>query len=305
MMQAADVRPVRIEEAAPAKINLALHVTGQRDDGYHLLDSLVTFCRHGDRLSFAPSDADEFHLSGRFGPQLAGDGAGNGNNLVTRARDLLRQVLAAEGVAAPPVAITLQKDLPIASGIGGGSADAAATLRGLSRLWQAQLSDETLQRIALALGADVPMCLQSRPLRATGIGETLTPLPHMPELALVLGNPLEAVSTPAIFRLLTSKTNASMAEMPTGGDPADWIAVLKTLRNDLEPPARALLAEIDTICMLLAREGALLTRMSGSGATCFGLFADKDHAEQAAASLCRQRPDWYFQASQTFSGGDA
>lgn len=302
MMHGADFRPVRIEETAPAKINLALHVTGQRDDGYHLIDSLVTFCQHGDRLTFTLSDQDEFQITGRFGAMLSADADGRDGNLVVRARDLLRKALAAENSAAPPVSIVLEKELPIASGIGGGSADAAGTLRGLLRLWRADISDETLQRLALALGADVPMCLQSRPLRASGIGEILTPLPQMPALALVLGNPLKGVSTPTIFRLLANKANPVMPDLPTDAALSDWIERLGTLRNDLEPPARALLAEIGMLSDMFAAEGALFTRMSGSGATCFGIFADQHHAEQAAATLRQKRPDWYFQASQTYPG---
>src|SRR5690606_24593258 len=189
-----------ITELAPAKINLALHVTGQRADGYHLLESIVTFADIGDRLSFSPAQEDSFTLSGRFSGMLSADAA---DNLVIRARDRLRGLLGQTGQEAPPVAIHLEKNLPIASGIGGGSADAAAALRGLSRLWQAKgLPAGGLDALALSLGADVPMCLHGKPAIASGVGEQLSPLPGLPALFLVLGNPLRGVSTPDVFSRL-------------------------------------------------------------------------------------------------------
>uniref|UniRef100_UPI0028B0566C 4-(cytidine 5'-diphospho)-2-C-methyl-D-erythritol kinase n=1 Tax=Shinella sp. TaxID=1870904 RepID=UPI0028B0566C len=172
-----------VVEQAAAKINLALPVVGQRDDGYHLLDSLVTFTQFGDRLSFSPAAEDRFTISGRFGAVLDADG----DNLVTRARDWLRAALAERGQPAPPVHIHLEKNLPIASGIGGGSADAAATLRGLVRLWQGRLPPDVLHALSVGLGADVPMCLAGHPLIARGIGEDITPV-VLPAMPVVLGN---------------------------------------------------------------------------------------------------------------------
>lgn len=279
-------------EWAPAKINLALQVIGQRPDGYHLIESIVTFTTTGDRLTFTPAEEDTFTLSGRFAALLNDTPASD--NLVLKARDALRRALSAEGHSTPPVAIHLEKNLPVAAGIGGGSADAAAALRGLMRLWQASLSAETLSEIALSLGADVPMCLDGRPLLARGIGEQITPLPDLPQLFVVLGNPLVAVSTPAVFKLLTRKGNPAIP--PVDGGVAD---LLLHLRNDLEPPARELRPEIAVISDMIASQGAYLTRMSGSGATCFGLFASADAAEAAAAQLVNLRPDWYFQAMTT------
>jgi 4-diphosphocytidyl-2C-methyl-D-erythritol kinase len=187
-------------EAAPAKINLALHVTGQRADGYHLLETLVAFAEAGDVIRIREADADSFSISGPFGDLLrAGDG---GDNLVTRARDLLRDALVSTGQPARPVAIHLEKNLPVASGIGGGSADAAATLRGLLRHWHASIDPQRLASLALTLGADVPMCLESRSLVARGIGENIEAVTDLPELFLVLANPLKAVSTPEILRRL-------------------------------------------------------------------------------------------------------
>lgn len=286
-----------ISEEARAKINLALHVTGQRPDGYHLLDMLVTFADHGDRLDFMRSPTDEFTLSGRFGETLAGDG---GTNLVLKARDLLREVI---GPLAFPVRIHLEKNLPVASGIGGGSADAAATLRGLMRIWDTSLPEEALAALALKLGADVPMCLASRPLIARGIGEKIEPVPELPVLAMVLANPLKGVSTPEVFRQLATKNNPALSLPPSRPLAADWLAAIAAARNDLEPPARELVPEIAAISAMLQANGALLTRMSGSGATCFGIFATMAAAEDAAAALHDERPDWYFQATQTVSGG--
>ncbi|MCM2477647.1 4-(cytidine 5'-diphospho)-2-C-methyl-D-erythritol kinase [Rhizobium sp. CG5] len=292
-----------IIETAPAKINLALHVTGQRADGYHLLDSLVTFARDGDRLTMARSPTDQFSVSGRFSALIPTEAqAGPAGNLVLKARDLLRQALTERGVATPPVAIHLEKNLPIASGIGGGSADAAAALRGLSRLWDHAMPEADLQALGLRLGADVPMCLRSTPLRATGIGEDMSLLDTLPAFALVLGNPLKGVSTPEIFRRLSSKSNPPIGDLPEIADRTQWLDTLSNLRNDLEPPARALCTEIAVLASMMEHAGARLVRMSGSGATCFGLFDDMDAARHAAAGLLKQRPDWYFHATETMGG---
>ena len=280
-------------EAAPAKINLALHVTGQRVDGYHLLETLVTFTEAGDTIRIRDADADSFSISGPFGDLLrAGDG---GDNLVTRAKDLLRNALASTGQPAPPVAIHLEKNLPVASGIGGGSADAAATVRGLLRHWRAGIAPDTLASMALTLGADVPMCLESRSLIARGIGEDIEPVTDLPELSMVLANPLKAVSTPEIFRRLQNKTNPPLPASATIG----WMDFLAQSRNDLQPPAQALLPEIGEIIGLLSQEGAALVRMSGSGATCFGIFHSLEAARKAETSLRKKRPGWYFQATRT------
>ena len=281
-----------VTEDACAKINLALHVTGQRADGYHLLEMLVTFARYGDRLGFAAADADDFTLSGQFADVLADD---PGTNLVLKARDLLRE--AAGG--APPVRIHLEKNLPVASGIGGGSADAAATLRGLMRLWDVALPAETIAALALKLGADVPMCLKSAPLIARGIGEEIETADTLPSFAMVLANPLKGVSTPEVFRRLATKNNPPLVLIKT----PHWMEAIRATRNDLEPPARELVPEIVEISNMLTAEGAHFIRMSGSGATCFGIFETPVAALRAAEHLHAARPDWYFQATETFAGG--
>ncbi|WP_137132369.1 4-(cytidine 5'-diphospho)-2-C-methyl-D-erythritol kinase [Rhizobium sp. FY34] len=286
----------RITETARAKLNLALHVTGRRADGYHLLDSLVTFASHGDRLQFVPAAEDDFILEGRFAPELSTDA----DNLVLQARDSLRHALTQSGQPAPPVRITLSKDLPIASGIGGGSADAAATLRGLMRLWQVQLDDDHLAALALSLGADVPMCLVSRPAMARGIGEDLTPATALPALSIVMLNPLIGVSTPEIFRRLTRRDHPPVPALPQKG--GDWITFLQDLRNDLEPAARAQVPQIGEFCDALTAHGAQLARMSGSGATCFGIFDDTHAAKRAATELAIVYPDAYIQPTETVAG---
>lgn len=301
-MTAAEViAPGRVEETAPAKINLALHVTGQRADGYHLIDSLVTFAEDGDELSFVSAETDSLTLAGRFGSVLAFDPAGQDGNLVLRARDLLRAALDETGQPHGPVAITLDKNLPIASGIGGGSADAAATLRGLMRLWQAKLSEDRLQAIALKLGADLPMCLMSRPLRARGIGEELEPI-TLPSFPIVLVNPMKAVSTPEIFRRLARRDNAAIGMLPREGDATGWLVGLAGLRNDLQPPAEALVPEIAEACDYLRQSLAGFVRMSGSGATCFGLYESEAFALRAALALSNYRPDWYVLLTHTIAG---
>ncbi|MCA1370834.1 4-(cytidine 5'-diphospho)-2-C-methyl-D-erythritol kinase [Bradyrhizobium sp. BRP14] len=285
--------------AAPAKINLALHVVGQRADGHHLLESLVTFTECGDRIGLTPADADRFTLSGRFAPDLPLSAEGKDGNLVLRARDLLRRELAPEGAAAGPVHMHLEKNLPIASGIGGGSADAAATLRGLMTLWGASLAPARLESLALALGADVPMCLDGRPLLAKGIGEEITPLPDLPSFAIVLVNPLVAVSTPVIFRTLVKKNNPPLG-LPEGArSKAEWLTAMAAMRNDLEPPARALEPVIADVSAALNAAGATLVRMSGSGATCFGLFDGEESAAAAGEEISASHPEWYVQTTQT------
>ncbi|MEL6744712.1 MAG: 4-(cytidine 5'-diphospho)-2-C-methyl-D-erythritol kinase, partial [Pseudomonadota bacterium] len=187
-----------VQKLARAKINLALHVTGQRDDGYHLLDTLVAFADFGDRLEVTLSDAPKTTLSGTFAGGLTMDA----DNLVCRAEALWRDAV---GQSLPPVHIHLTKDLPIASGIGGGSADAAAALLALQEMFDHPLPSEALYTIGLVLGADVPMCLASSSLRATGIGDVFEPV-DLPPLPIVLVNPGVGVSTPAVFSNLEHKT---------------------------------------------------------------------------------------------------
>ena len=272
------------EAFAPAKINLTLHVTGQRDDGYHLIDSLVCFAGVGDVLRAEPGEALTLALEG---PEALGL-SGEGDNLVLRAA---RAFGGTRGAA-----LTLDKRLPVASGIGGGSADAAAALRALSELWQVPLPDGAA---VLALGADVPMCLQGRPSRVQGIGEILDPAPPLPAMEILLVNPRTPVSTPEVFRRLECRANPPMGALPGWRDAARFCDWLGAQRNDLLAPARSLAPAIDDALALIGASGALFTGMSGSGATCFGLYApDGRRAPQAAERIRAARPGWWVQASR-------
>lgn len=267
---------------APAKVNLYLHVTGRRADGYHLLDSIAVFPAVGDVLHAAPAEALSLTVTGPFGTTLAEEP----DNLVLRAARALAARLPAP---APGARLVLEKNLPVASGIGGGSADAAAALRLLAQLWNATVA---LPALALPLGADVPVCLESRPARMGGIGETLGPAPMVPACGIVLVNPGVAVATPAVFRARTGDFSPA-ARLPAGwGDATAMAADLARLRNDLEAPAITLCPLIAAVLAALrAVPTCLLARMSGSGATCFGLFADTASAVAAARAL--GRPGWW------------
>ena len=265
-------------EFAPAKVNLALHVTGRRADGYHLLDSLVVFAGVGDMVSAAPAADVSLSITG---PQSAALTVAD-DNLVLRAARLMTGAFR----------LTLDKHLPVASGIGGGSADAAATLRLIARL-----SGHPLPPAAevLRLGADVPVCLAGQPVRMTGIGEGLHPLTHpLPPAWLVLVNPGQAVSTPEVFRALDRRDNAPMQALPRLRDAAELAAWVAMQRNDMEPAATRLLPVIAEVRRALSSQpGCLLSRMSGSGATCFGLFADPLSANAAARVISAAQPGWW------------
>lgn len=262
-----------IEAFAPAKINLTLHVTGRRADGYHLLDSLVVFADLGDRLTVRPTGTASLTVTG----PMAGGVPTDGRNLVLRAA-------AAMGVAA---GITLEKHLPAAAGIGGGSSDAAAVMRALAA-GGAALPDRPE-----ALGADVPVCLFARPARMSGIGERIEPVAGMPDLPAVLVNPGVAVSTPEVFRGLERRDGGEMPAIPGFSGPAACIRWLAVRRNDLQPPAVALAPAIGEVLDALSATGAGLARMSGSGATCFGLFDTIGAARAAAERIVAANPEWW------------
>lgn len=290
-----------VTELAPAKLNLALHVTGRRADGYHLLESLVVFTRFGDRLHVEPAAEDGFAIDGPFADQLD---AGT-DNLVLRAREALRQALPepARQVLAP-VAIRLEKNLPVASGIGGGSSDAAAALRSLNRLWGSKLDDRALADIGAGLGADVPMCLAARPLVAKGIGEIVEPVADFPTLALVLVNPDVAVPTPEVFARLTRRDGESLPPLPGAIDFHSLRNWLETTRNDLEPAAREIQPAIGQALAALDKAGSGFSRMSGSGATCFGLFETGNVAKRAALAIRAKHPGWFVAATRGMPSPD-
>jgi len=278
-----------ITEFAPAKLNLHLHVTGRRDDGYHLLDSLVAFADVGDGLSFAPADELSLGLTGPFAGALSAEP----DNLVLRAA---RGLAALAGIA-PKAAITLGKRLPVASGIGGGSSDAAATLRGLCRLWRLAPEPEALAALALSLGADVPVCLDPRPWTMRGVGDDLIPAEPLPPAWLVLVNPGVAVATAAVFaqrKYLPFSEPASPAA-PASFD--DLIEMLDTRRNELTDAAIWLAPAIaEVLAMLDGHPACRLARMSGSGATCFALCETEEDAARVARFVARQRPAWWVAA---------
>ncbi|RWG88590.1 MAG: 4-(cytidine 5'-diphospho)-2-C-methyl-D-erythritol kinase [Mesorhizobium sp.] len=278
---------------APAKINLALHVTGRRADGYHLLDSLAVFTRFGDRLQVEPAERDAFSVSGPFASGVSLDD----DNLVVKAREALRREAGA--ARTPPVAIRLEKNLPIASGVGGGSSDAAAALNGLARLWALDIDEAELARIGLTLGADLPMCLKAKPLIARGIGDELSPLAGFPALALVLVNPGVAVSTPEVFKALSRRDSKALPPLPSRLDFHTIWNWLETTRNDLEPAARSIQPAVDETLKALKRAGAAFARMSGSGATCFGLFETGNVAKRAAIDIRGRHPGWFVAATRS------
>jgi 4-diphosphocytidyl-2-C-methyl-D-erythritol kinase len=278
-----------LTEPAPAKLNLCLHVTGQRADGYHLLDSLVAFAGAGDSVTVAPAARLTLSIDGPFADALSSEA----ENLVLRAARLLDPDRGAH--------VHLHKALPVAAGIGGGSSDAAATLRALSRLWDRPLPDAAR---LLALGADVPACLHPGLLRMGGIGQDLTRLGALRPLPLLLVNPGGALSTPQVFGGLAQKTNPPMdAAMPSPSDTDAWLAWLARQRNDLTAPAIAAQPVIGHVLdALAARPGVGLARMSGSGATCFAIFAQRAHRDAAADSLRAAHPDWWVMPTHLRSG---
>jgi 4-diphosphocytidyl-2-C-methyl-D-erythritol kinase len=275
---------------ASAKINLALHVTGRRADGYHLLDSIAVFADIGDSIEIRPADAFRLEVSGPFAAHAPGDST----DLAHRAADAF---FAYTGLP-NSVSIQVEKNIPAGAGLGGGSADAAAVLTGLNRHFEAGLSPETLRTIGVKLGADVPMCLVGRALRARGIGEEIEVLEGWPALSMVLVWPGCPVSTAEVFKALARRDNAPLTK-PPGGVSLDAISAwLADCRNDLEAPATAAAPAIgEALDAIRATEGCLLARMSGSGSACFGLFSRRAFAMRAAEAILRAQPRWWAVAT--------
>ena len=285
---------IRVE--APAKLNLYLHVTGRRPDGYHELDSLVTFAALADTLEIAPADAFALTVSGPFAPALD-----DGENLAAQAALAL-----AERLGRPAsVRIALRKRIPVAAGLGGGSADAAAVLRGLARLWRLGAEHaEVLRETALGLGADVPVCLDSRASCMAGIGEALSASPPLPPCAVLLVNPGVPVPTGPVFAARRGPFSAAQRFRESPRDAPALARMLDTRRNDLEQPACEQVPEIALVLGRLSRApGCLLARMSGSGGTCFGLFGGEDAAAAAAGAIACDHPDWWLQPTRLVHGG--
>jgi len=277
--------------AAPAKINLYLHVTARRDDGFHVLDSLVVFADVGDVLTVVPSPTLELKIGGPHSHGLENLG---GDNIILRAA----RGLADLGGVVAGAEIRLEKNLPVAAGIGGGSADAAAALKCLAALWEIAPAPSALAELALSLGADVPVCLAGSAAYFGGVGELITPVPDMPALHLLLVNPGVTVSTPEVFRARKGAFHpaARLSAMPATA--AEMGDTLRVRHNDLETAAMTLQPVIgDVIDMLDASQGCLFARMSGSGATCFGIFADGALMQDAAVAISLARPAWWVAGS--------
>lgn len=281
--------------AAPAKLNLYLHIPGRRTDGYHDVDSLIAFAEYGDVLAAAPAAGLTLAADGPF----AGELPPAGDNLILRAATRLRAATDSKAGGA----LRLTKNLPVASGIGGGSADAAAALRVLAALWRIDASACDLGALAGTLGADVPVCLAGRTSRVSGIGDEFAATPDLPAVPVVLANPGIALPTADVFRRLAASANYAGPPDEIGwdgvADARELADRLAATRNDLEAPAIALAPQIaDALATLGALPGCLLARMSGSGATCFALFADADAAAASAAALARTRPNWWIVATR-------
>ena len=266
-----------MHETAYAKINLALHVRERMADGYHRIETVFAFAEDGDRLSVVEGEGLTLAITGPFAAGLAGEG----DNLVLRAARALRERSGVEAGAR----LTLDKRLPIASGIGGGSADAAAALRLLTRWWHLDANEADLFDIAATLGADLPACLLSRFARGEGKGDALHPLPDqgLAGTPLLLANPGRALPTAAVFNAWDGVDRGALGDWRQG-------------RNDLQRPASGLVPEIGAVLEALSE--ANFTRMSGSGATCFGLYATVGERDAAASSIAARHPDWWILASQ-------
>lgn len=277
-------------ELARAKVNLTLHVTGRRSDGYHLLDSLVAFPQIGDRISLQAAPRLELRVDGPFARDLEGP---DGDNLILKAVSAFSGAIGQD--ALPGLCITLTKRLPVASGIGGGSSDAATTLRLLEDFTGTYLPDDDLNDLALSLGADVPVCLVPEPQIMRGIGEKLSPGPELPACGIVLINPKVSVSTPEVFKSLSTVDNAPMPLAPEGFDTISQLAAyLESCRNDLQDAATGLQPLIGEVLASLASDRRIeFARMSGSGATCFGLCALED-AMDIERSLREAHPQWWI-----------
>jgi 4-diphosphocytidyl-2-C-methyl-D-erythritol kinase len=286
--------PQPLATRAPAKINLTLHVLGRRTDGYHDLESLVVFAGTGDDLQLEPARTLALEVSGPTAP-LAGSHA---DNLVMKAARLLAERV--DGLKVGTFHLT--KRLPVAAGIGGGSSDAAAALRLLARLNGLPLSHPAVREAARLTGADVPVCLEPRARMMLGAGEEVGPALTLPRLFALLANPRVPVETPAVFKALGlqpgEELSAAAHPAPEASSPDALFALLKQTRNDLEPAALCIQPLIgEALGLMRETEGCRLARMSGSGATVFGLYDDCEAAAKAGKQIRRLRPDWWVKAT--------
>ncbi len=281
---------------APAKINLYLHVTGRREDGYHLLDSLVAFAGAGDVLSLEEGGPFAFRMEGPMAASLSGEDSEK--NLVVRAA----RSLAAALERPLDFGLALTKNLPVASGIGGGSADGAAALRLLAHYWDVAADAPLLYQLAAKLGQDVPCCLAGEPCYFRGIGDRTEKGPPLPETPLLLVNPNKPLPTPAVFQARSGPFQDKAAPMPLVQNAQELAAVLAVRENGLTRAALSLCPEIEEILSAIGgQKNCLLARMSGSGATCFGLFPSHETVKEAAETLFKTHPEWWI-AATTLAG---
>ena len=277
-----------VSEQAHAKINLALQITGRRPDGYHELDSIVAFADVADILTIAPATEVSISLSGPF----ANDLPPADENIVLTAWHLLADYAGKKDTPLPPVKFHLEKNLPVASGIGGGSADAAAALRGLFQYFKLSISSGDLNDLALRLGADVPICLLQKTSRMRGIGENIEPIDIDLPSGIVLVNPRIPTPTSRVFEAL------GLARGQSFGTAISDLDNIKNWRNDLTGPAIKIVPEIAGVLKSLgSQENIACSRMSGSGATCFGLAENLEKAKNVAAEISMKNPNWWVAAT--------
>lgn len=281
---------------APAKLNLFLHITGKRPDGYHLLESLAAFTSFGDVLEIAPANALSLEVSGPFAAAVEG---GSESNLVLRAAKALQE----HAGISKGAHISLHKHIPVGAGLGGGSSDAAAALIALSSFWQLSLDKAALHSISAPLGSDIAVCLLRKPAWVTGAGEHVTPVSFSGTASVVMVNPRVPLLTADVYRQFRPGFTAPVAPPPALRTFDALVRYLKPLGNVLETPAVALQPMIrDMLVVLAATEGCALARMSGSGATCFALYEDAASAKNAAHALRRAHAGWWIQESELSEG---
>lgn len=274
---------------ARAKVNLFLQVTGKRTDGYHLLESLVVFADRGDRITVQEAEDLTLKVSGPFSTAIDS----TEENLVIKAA----QKLKSESGIDKGARISLEKNLPVAAGIGGGSADAAATLKSLNTLWNIGFSEDRLSQIGLSLGADIPACLYGRPAIMSGIGEHISGIVDFPEFYILLVNEGSSLATKDVFKRLKSTKKTPPSVDFNGLTVRELFTALRSMPNDLAAPALQIVPAIGTVlAMIREQKGCDLARMSGSGATCFGLFAEGDAARKAAKAIQAKHPGWWVQS---------
>lgn len=279
--------PISQTITAPIKINFFLHIIGRRDDGYHNLQSLVSFANYGDIITIKPASTFSFTITGDFQSELPKN---NADNLILKAAHKISLALGKN----LNIAITLDKKIPIGAGLGGGSADAAATIKALLGFWDATLPQGTLNDILLSLGADVPVCYQEITSYMEGIGDIITPLPSSPKIPALLIYPNEFCSTPDVFNSYMKPFTAPL-ELPQDlSDTEKFIMFIQGQRNDLTSAAcRKTPAIRDILGAIQAQSGCQVARMSGSGSACFGLFDTEENSKKAATTIQKERPNWW------------